>query len=456
MRIAVVLQVATSGGISRFTYALIDGILSAEPTVEIGFFADEMLVELDDLVSHFASMAVEVIPIKDPAVVGHARQTGKTGKTEDEKSFVWKMGRDLIKMWPALHRFATGAFTDARTRLTGEKPWSMFSMPQDAVERLDSYDVVYLALPLWIEPFKTNAAVVGTFHDLNYRRFPENFSSAAYRKWDKDFRFWSRRAEIAVTSTRFIEQELVDAFPDVEPKTRVVYLAPYSVRSVSAEQRHTALEHFGLADTPFVVYPANIAPHKNLKTYVEAAGVLKRRMGSHAPVFVITGIGTDELGRDATTDYVRSVQDAIREADLVLGHDVLALGYVSDIEVDALTQSAFMLVSASLYEAGCGPAMDAWKAGVPVGFSNIPPFLEQLDVLGVEALTFDPLDPGSIADAVQHALHDPDGMRAMAARSREAISRCTWEGVGRQYADVFREAMEARSGSAETERRPVR
>ncbi len=445
MRIAVVLQVTASGGITRFAYGLIDGILRADPSVELDFFADQTLIELDGLERFFAGTRVGIIPLRDPAVAGHARQRAEV---EPEKGLAWRLARDLVKRWPALHGLFTRTRARARARLGGEKLWTMFSMPRDAVARLDSYDVVYLALPLWLEPFETRAAVVGTFHDLNYRRFPENFSTADWQKWDRDFRFWSHRAEIAVTSTRFMKGDLVEAFPEVEPKVRVVYLAPYSAREVDAEQRRAALERFGLTGRPFVIYPANMTRHKNLLTYVEAAGVLKSRMGAEAPKFVIAGIGTDEIGRDAPEGHIRSIQDALQRAGLVLGEDVLALGYVSDAEIDALTQSASLLVSASLYEAGCGPAMDAWKSRVPVAFSNIPPFLEQLEVLGVEALTFDPLDPESMADAIARALRDPEGMLAMAARSEQAISLSTWEGVGRRYLEVFREAIEKRKGTA--------
>lgn len=441
MRIAVVLHVATSGGISRFAYALIDGILSADPSAEVGFFADQTLVEIDHLERHFEGMPVNVIPIRDPAVAAQPRERVKP---EGEKSVVWRVGRDVLKKWPALYRIATRGLTTARTAIRGEKHWSMFSMPQEIVKSLNAYDVVYLALPLWIDPFETSAAVVGTFHDLNYRRFPANFSTADYRKWDSDFDYWSHRADIAVTSTQFIKSELAEAFPDVAPKVRVVYLAPYSVREVSAGQRQSTLAKFGLQDKPFVVYPANITPHKNLKTYVEAAGVLKTRWGADAPKFVITGIGTDKIGQESSSDYVASIQQSMRDAGLVLGEDVLALGYVSDSEVDALTQSAALLVSCSLYEAGCGPALDAWKSCVPVAFSNIPPFLEQLDVLGVGALTFDPLDPTAIADCVERALSEPEGMQQMARKSQEAISKYTWEGVGREYLNAFQAAMTAR------------
>jgi glycosyltransferase involved in cell wall biosynthesis len=445
MRIAVVLHVAASGGISRFAYALVDGLLAADPSAEIAFFVQETLVELDALDQHFADMPVEIVPIKDSAVAAQPRQAEKP---EGQKSLIWRVGRDVLKKWPALHRASIEAFSKSRSRLRGEKHWSMFSMPSDVVARLDSYDVVYLALPLWIEPFQTKAAVVGTFHDLNYRAFPENFSEADYRKWDSDFRYWSDRAEIVVASTRFIKDELVAAFPDVEPKVRVIYLAPYSVREVSAEQKDATLSRFGLVGVPFVLYPANITRHKNLKTYVEAAAVLRARMGSSAPKFVIAGIGTDSIAREATSVYVRSIQDVLHSAGLVLGRDVLALGYVSDAEIDALTQSAALLVSASLYEAGCGPAMDAWKSGVPVAFSNIAPFLEQIEVLGVDALTFDPLNPESIADAVERALLNPEAMREMAVRSERAISSYTWAGVGRQYLEAFAEAAKARSDAS--------
>ena len=132
----------------------------------------------------------------------------------------------------------------------------------------------------------------------------------------------------------------------------------------------------------------------------------------------------------------------LSSSSLVVGEDVLGLGFVTDEEVDSLTRSARLVVSTSLYEAGCGPALDAWQFGVPVAFSNIPPFAEQLEALGVEAWVFDPKDPRDIARVVSQALADQERSLAMAERSKQAIADHTWRQAGEGYLRIFEQALE--------------
>jgi glycosyltransferase involved in cell wall biosynthesis len=168
---------------------------------------------------------------------------------------------------------------------------------------------------------------------------------------------------------------------------------------------------------------------------------MKRAGGGLPCPIVITGYGTDGLGAGKWP----SLEEADRflaSSGLVLGRDVRALGLVTDEEIDALTRSAALVVSTSLYEAGCGPALDAWQFGVPVAFSNIPPFLEQLEALGVEAWSFDPKDPEDIARVIGHALADREESLAMAARSKEAIKRYTWKQAAAGYLRAFERAIE--------------
>src|SRR5574340_744774 len=127
---------------------------------------------------------------------------------------------------------------------------------------------------------------------------------------------------------------------------------------------------------------------------------------------------------------------------MVRDEDYHALGYVSNADVDALTSGADVVVSASLYEAGCGPAMDAWQAGAPVAFSNIPPFLEQMERFGVQAWVFDPLDPDDIADKLRAAIYEPERSREMADASLAAFAEYTWDDVARESYRVLAEAAE--------------
>ncbi len=58
--------------------------------------------------------------------------------------------------------------------------------------------------------------------------------------------------------------------------------------------------------------------------------------------------------------------------------NIYGLGYVDNVEIDGLIQSAHIVVNSSLYEGGNGPGFDAWSRGIPVAMSNIPPFLEHV------------------------------------------------------------------------------
>ncbi|NTU69692.1 glycosyltransferase family 4 protein, partial [bacterium] len=117
------------------------------------------------------------------------------------------------------------------------------------------------------------------------------------------------------------------------------------------------------------------------------------------------------------------------------------LGYVPDKDVDCIIGNACLVVSASLYEAGSGPGVDAWSLSTPVAFSNIEPFLEQLSFLGTKAWTFDPKDPKDIAKTINEALSNPEKAKQMAKESKEAIDKYTWDNVAEGYHKVFEEVV---------------
>jgi glycosyltransferase involved in cell wall biosynthesis len=102
--------------------------------------------------------------------------------------------------------------------------------------------------------------------------------------------------------------------------------------------------------------------------------------------------------------------------------DVIGTGYLPSAELEGLIESAAVVVSSSLYEAGCGPALEGWAKGRPVAMSNIPSFAEQMSEFGVHAELFDPLSPLDIARAEQ---------------SRERIGLFTWKHAAQSYLSLF-------------------
>ena len=120
---------------------------------------------------------------------------------------------------------------------------------------------------------------------------------------------------------------------------------------------------------------------------------------------------------------------------------VVGLGYVSNLQMDALIQCARAVVSSSLYEAGNGPGLDAWARAVPVVMSEILPFIEHIEVQDVKAHVFDPRNPQDIANKIIAILSDPEKAKEDALYSQKAMQKITWETVAEKYLAVFNKAV---------------
>lgn len=436
MKVAVVFHVPSPGGLTRFTHALIEGLLAADPAVSVDYFVSDRLLDTGRVPDFTDVGRTRAIPINDPAVVN---------SNLDERQSVVQWLNIRLSAHRRLHAAARGLYLTvwplvARLRKgRSVKHWYQFAFTPELLARFRAYDVVYLPFPYYIEPAAIEAPVVGTFHDVNHKHFPENFQPGLLRQMDRQIDYWTRRADAVAVSTRFIEEDLARHYPSAGERCSIVYVPPYNVTKPPESARRAALAKFDLRDCGFLLYPSNQATHKNLLGLVMAAEIMKRRNGHLDFPIVFTGFGTEKLGMGKVRSF-EDVDKFLSSSSVKMGEDVRGLGYVTDAEVDSLTRSARMVVSTSLYEAGCGPALDAWQFGVPVAFSNIAPFVEQLDALGVEARTFDPNDPEDIARVLAAGLANWRESLAMAARSRESIASHTWAHAGKQYLAIFERA----------------
>lgn len=119
--------------------------------------------------------------------------------------------------------------------------------------------------------------------------------------------------------------------------------------------------------------------------------------------------------------------------------DILFTDTVPKLSLQALLHNAALAVCPTLFEGGgCGPAMEAAYAGIPVVCSDIPQIREQYDQREDLCRFFDPLDENSIADAVLLALGREAETRSMADRARQWIQqRRTWADVAREYWSII-------------------
>jgi glycosyltransferase involved in cell wall biosynthesis len=77
--------------------------------------------------------------------------------------------------------------------------------------------------------------------------------------------------------------------------------------------------------------------------------------------------------------------------------------------------------------------------------SNIPPFMEHIEIQDVRAQVFDPRNPIDIANNIAAILNYPQKAREDALYSQQAMKKITWEKVAEKYLSVFDKAiMEAK------------
>ncbi|MGV8083267.1 MAG: glycosyltransferase [Coriobacteriia bacterium] len=457
-RVAIVDHLS-AGGVSRFLMALICHLGSLYPQTEFTYFVSQMNVDRDSLEQVFSPYPnVVLAPINGPHMAPYEPPSAEPV----QRGAWWSVPVSFLKRYPRAHKTLLGAWERIRgviRKLISPPPplWWQYRLPVEVVRCFAEYDVVYHGWPYFLGSIVTPTPIVATFHDFHYRHFPGSYPKDQLKLVEKTTSGWLRSCTTAICSTRFIRDELLAFYPADAPPIEVVYLAAYGFHRPTPEAIDETLGRLGIQH-PYALFSGGRSTHKNLVAIVEAIGILRKR---GAPVhLVITGLGADAIGlpsQEDETDPIHRLNELIEEYELKRFVDYFPLGYVSNEDVDALTAGADVSVSASLYEAGCGPAMDAWLVGVPVAFSAIPPFLEQMERFGVEAWVFDPHDPEDVAEKIGHAVFDKETTAAMVEKSLHAFDQYTWDDVARGYYDVFLHAAQAKrvTGKASSLRRRI-
>jgi glycosyltransferase involved in cell wall biosynthesis len=273
-------------------------------------------------------------------------------------------------------------------------------------------------------PRLSGVPTVTTVYDLQHREMPEMFSRGerAYRRWA--YEGAARKADLVLTTSEYSRSRLVE-IAGVAP-TRV-FSVPMGIdhgrfREAVDEDDERVRRELRLPER-YVVYPANLWPHKNHDLLVDALG----RVGDGELHLVLTG-----------QDYGRRGGLIERARRAGVADRVHHLGYVSRDTVPVLFRRATAMVFPSLYEGFGSPPLEAMACGCPVASATSGSLGE---MVGKAALTFDPRSAEAIADAIQRVADD-DGLRA--TLRRDGLSRAalfTWEKAARRHVELYARAV---------------
>jgi len=302
--------------------------------------------------------------------------------------------------------------------------WERWSLGLELLR--ERFDVLHS--PDFIPPARLGRrwARVATVHDLAFLRYPELLTTESRRYYGQIGRAVDEAERIIAVSeaTRRDLLELVSAaaapriavIPEgVEPAFRRLD------RDIATRQ---VSEAFGLAG-PFFLFVGTREPRKNLARLVRAFGQFWAQAGQPEVTLAIAG------SRGWLDDDVEQAADA-------LGQRCRLLDRVEQPDLVALYNAAVALVFVSLYEGFGLPALEAMACGCPVLASNTSSLPE---LLGDSGFLVDPLDEDAIAAALTLIWCDPELRAGLSDRGHARAGQFTWQTVGRQTAEVYRQAV---------------
>jgi glycosyltransferase involved in cell wall biosynthesis len=265
--------------------------------------------------------------------------------------------------------------------------WSRAGRP--AAERLvGRFDVLHFSD--WMYPPQQRGLRTTTIHDLVPLRFPDSVHSTTRRLHTAKYRHTAETCDLVFVNSEFTAGEVEELLDFPRERIRVVY--------PGLDPRFESRGERGDLGGPYVLAVATRERRKNLGTLLAAFQQLRRR---HSELgLAIVGVDGPEA-------------DSIR-----------MLGYVSDEELARLYRGASAFVYPSMFEGFGMPIVEAMASGTPVVASNHPSLDE---ASGGAALRASPEHPDSLADALEHALENPE---PLVERGRRHAARFTWRACG--------------------------
>jgi glycosyltransferase involved in cell wall biosynthesis len=299
------------------------------------------------------------------------------------------------------------------------------------------YDLAYFPSAHMMKLPHLKIPIVGTWHDFNWKYFfgTEIFNNEFVRMMDGQVANWFEKG-FCITSSNFIAGEGKKMYPNLKRYPTVIPIGQVVVKSIIESGLSDKILKSLNIEYPYIIFPGHFFPHKNHLNLFTAFFLLKQKPAFRNYKLLLTGVNTNKVERGIATYYgLRKIMNY--EEDF----DVVGLGYQPNDIIDVLIMKAKLLVSPSIYEAICTPAMDAWSFGTPTAISDIPPFREHETTWKIMSAFFDPMNPQNIADVIAEYLSNYERATNEAQISQQKLNDYSWGHISSEYMDVFKQAL---------------
>ena len=236
-------------------------------------------------------------------------------------------------------------------------------------------------------------------------------------------RFGYAAADLVVTTSRGVADDLVKSFGVKRERVRVVH-NPVDLDGIAAAASQPIdPAHAALWRPPVIVAAGRLADVKNYPLLIEAFGLVRQR--TPAQLFILGQGDQEQALRELI--QARGLGDAVH----LCGFHVNPWKYMARADVFALT---------SRYEGFGNVLVEAMACGVPV-VATSSAGTREIVTTGEDGLLVERHEPAAVAAALDRLLNDAALRQRMSQTARRHAERYRAEAIALEYDRVFAEAL---------------
>jgi glycosyltransferase involved in cell wall biosynthesis len=258
-----------------------------------------------------------------------------------------------------------------------------------------------------------------------YPFFPEVSLYGEFGRREDMFRRYLQRAAYIITPNEAGKKEIIAFYQVAEDRVRLIHqpTPTFALEGKPHPDPEGFLSRSGI-DRDFLLYPAQLWPHKNHVLLLLMLNILRKDHGENLQL-VLTGSNRGNF--PFLTHEI---------AQLGLQKQVVLAGFVSQPDLVALYQKAVALVYPSFFGPENFPPMEAFALGCPVIAAQIPGAKEQM---GDAAILLDPTNPELWSQAVMLLRQDAGLRQSLITKGKKRALGFTSDDCAREMLNLFDE-----------------